>query len=419
MGRSITLEKINQDLIKNKITKEEANLLLISLIESSSNSKKRVRCLEEFGKIININKKNFEILENYLISDESPQVRSISAKILFFEFPDLSINPLKWVIQNERSLYVIKTLFELLGSSINKITSALFEILSSKLTEIYNVKLQESRFLLDLESQLQPDGEMGFFKPIIKGKNIIALDFVSKKLDKLPVSIGALLKLEHLNLWDNELTSLPKSIKNLSNLKFLYLDWNKFENIPNIQWNKLISLEKLSYTNNSPIKQVPKSFLKLIKQNFIDKYINEGVLPYEAPILGFLEVLIGMKLKKIQKKEQQSKLYACEYKLNTVGNIIGIYLYGYHSFQINYIPELLCLLENLEELILRDQNIIKIPVFIKNLSALRRLDLLRNKIEIIPESIIELKSLEFLDLGENKIKQIPEFVKDSRIDLWL
>ncbi len=418
MSRSIPLKKINQDLINHKITKEEANTLLISLIESSNNSKKRVRCLEEFGKIINLNKKNFEILENYLISDESPQVRSVSAKILFFEFPDLMINPLKWVIQNERSLYVIKTLFELLGSSNNKIAHALFEILSSKLTEIYNVKVPESRFLLDLESELQPHGEMGFFKPIIKCKSIIALDFVSKKLEKLPVSVGALSNLEHLNLWDNELTSLPKSIENLSNLKFLYLDWNKFENIPNIQWNRLISLEKLSYTNNSPIKQVPKSFLKLIKQNFIDNYINEGVLPYEAPILGFLEVLIGMKLRKIQKKEQQSKLYACEYRLNTDGNIIGIYLYGYHSFQINHIPELLCLLKNLEELILRDQNIIKIPVFIKNLSTLKHLDLVRNKIEFIPESIKELKSLEFLDLGENRIKTIPEFIKKSRIDLW-
>ncbi len=419
MSSSITLEKINYDLINNKITKEEANTLLISLIESSNSINHRVRCLEEFGKIIIINEKNFKILENYLISDESPLVRSASAKILFFGFPELSINPLKWVILNDRSLIVINSLIKLLENSNENSASVLFEILSYKLTEIYNVTLEESRFLLDLESELQPDCEMGFFKPIIKGKIIIALDFASKKIKKLPASVGALLNLEHLNLWDNELTSLPKSIEFLSNLKFLYLDWNKFENIPNLQWDRLKSLEKLSYTNNSPIKEVPNSFFKLIKQNFTHKYIHEGVLKDEAPILGLLEVLTGMKLNKIQKKEKISKLYACGYRINTEGNIIGIYLYGYHSFQINFIPKQLCSLKFLEELILRDQNIRIIPDSIKNLNALKHLDLKRNGIAFIPESIIELKSLKFLDLGENKIKELPKSIKLSNIELWL
>ena len=419
MSSSITLEKINYDLINNKITKEEANTLLISLIESSNSINHRVRCLEEFGKIIIINEKNFKILENYLISDESPLVRSASAKILFFGFPELSINPLKWVILNDRSLIVINSLIKLLENSNENSASVLFEILSYKLTEIYNVTLEESRFLLDLESELQPDCEMGFFKPIIKGKIIIALDFASKKIKKLPASVGALLNLEHLNLWDNELTSLPKSIEFLSNLKFLYLDWNKFENIPNLQWDRLKSLEKLSYTNNSPIKEVPNAFFKLIKQNFTHKYIHEGVLKDEAPILGLLEVLTGMKLNKIQKKEKISKLYACGYRINTEGNIIGIYLYGYHSFQINFIPKQLCSLKFLEELILRDQNIRIIPDSIKNLNALKHLDLKRNRIAFIPESIIELKSLKFLDLGENKIKELPKSIKLSNIELWL
>jgi len=148
LSSSITLEKINYDLINNKITKEEANTLLISLIESSNSINHRVRCLEEFGKIIIINEKNFKILENYLISDESPLVRSASAKILFFGFPELSINPLKWVILNDRSLIVINSLIKLLENSNENSASVLFEILSYKLPEIYNVTLEESRFFI-------------------------------------------------------------------------------------------------------------------------------------------------------------------------------------------------------------------------------------------------------------------------------
>ena len=397
----------------------EANGLIISLIESSDNFDYRVKCMIEFGKIIIKNEENFKILENYLISDENPLMRSVTAKIMLSQFPKICINPLKWVIQNDKSIYVLKTLLDLLELSTTQTFESLKKALLDRLTDIYEVNPKEAHFLLEIEGDLTPDFEIGFFKPLKKDKHIISLDFAGRKLEKLPPSIGFLSHLEHLNLWDNNLTTLPDSIENLSALKFLYLDWNKFKNIPNIQWNRLTALEKLSYTNNYLIKQVPKSFLKLIKQNFINKYKYDGILPDEAPILGFLEVLIGMKLNKIQKKEKNPKLYACDYKLNTNGNIIGIYLHGYHSFQISYIPEELCLLTNLEELVLRDQNITIIPAAMKNLGALKRLDLIRNKIEIIPESIRELKSLEFLDLGENKIKEIPEFIKDSRVDLWL
>ncbi|MFX0134699.1 MAG: leucine-rich repeat domain-containing protein [Candidatus Hodarchaeota archaeon] len=254
---------------------------------------------------------------------------------------------------------------------------------------------------------------------MIKDKNIIALDFAGKKLKKLPASIGALSNLEHLNLWDNNLIKLPNTIESLLNLQYLYLDWNKFENLPNIQWDKLKSLKKLSYTNNSKVIEFPQSLFRLIKKNFIQKYIDEGVIFNEAPVLGLLEVLTGMKLKKLIKKEKISRLYACDYKINLNGNIIGIYLYGYHSFQINIVPEYLSSLKFLEELTLRDQNIEHIPEFIKNITTLKHLDLRRNNIEIIPESILELKLLEFLDIGENKIKEIPKSIRCSNIDLWL
>ncbi|MFW9999887.1 MAG: leucine-rich repeat domain-containing protein [Candidatus Hodarchaeota archaeon] len=419
MSKSKTLEQIIIDLNKNKLSKVEANGLLISLIESSDNLDNRVKCMEVLGKIIIKNEENYKIVENYLISDENPLMRSVAAKILFYQFPKICINPLNWIIQNDKSILVLSTLFNLLKHSRKQIFERLEKTLQERISNIYEVNPKEADFLLEIESILSPNLEVGFFKPVKKNKHITALDFAGKKLIKLPSSIGALSHLEHLNLWDNSLTTIPDSIESLSALKYLYLDWNNFEKFPDIQWDKLKSLERLSYTNNTLMEEIPKSFFKLIRQNFADKYINEGVIFNEAPILGFLEVLTGIKLNKVKKKEKKFKLYACEYKLNADGNIVGIYLYGYHSFQINYIPKQLCFLKNLEELVLRDQNITKIPIYIKDLLALKHLDLRRNNVKFIPKSIKELEFLEFLDLGENKIRAIPEFIKDSGLNLWV
>jgi len=364
------------------------------------------------------NENTFKILENCLISDESPLVRSTATRYLLLEFPKFSLIPLRYMIHNDRSIIVLKTFLELLEYPNNQYSYELKKELINKLANSYQVVPEESKFLLEIESIINRNSDINFCKPIINKNHVTALDFAGQKLKQIPDSIGSVSKLQYLNLWDNNLTTLPNSIEFLSNLKYLFLDWNRFRKFPDLRWDKLISLEKLSITNNFKLNEFPNSLFLLIKQNLIKKYINEGVHSNDTFVLGLLEILTGMKLRKLT-NSKLPKLYACEYKVDLDGHIIGIYLYGYHSFQINYIPEHLCLLKNLEELVLRDQNITKIPAFIKNLSALKYLDLMRNKIEILPEFLSESISLEVLDLGVNKIKEVPEAIKKSKIDLWL
>lgn len=398
---------------------EEASESLISLIETSEDKSHRAHCIEEFGKIALKIEKNFKFLENYLISDESPLVRRAAAKTIIINFPKLCHQPLKWVIQNDKSILVLKTLIEFLESSKNMDFNSLLWILLEKLSEIYQVIPHEPRFLLDLEAELNPFLEIGFFKPVINNRHVIALDLVGRKLKKLPSSISSLTFLQHLNLWDNDLMTLPTPIESLLELKALYLDWNKFITLPDLQWKKLKSLEKLSITNNFELNSIPKSLFSLVKNNFASKYEDEGVNSEEAPTLGLLEILTGMKLKRLKINEKGSNLYACDYRINEEGKVIGIYLHGYHSFQISFIPKQICLLKHLEELVLRDQNIQEIPNFIKKCKYLRHLDLMRNQIESVPNFLSELKSLKSLDLGENKIQEIPSYIKSSGIDIWL
>ncbi|MCB0531778.1 MAG: leucine-rich repeat domain-containing protein [Saprospiraceae bacterium] len=63
-------------------------------------------------------------------------------------------------------------------------------------------------------------------------KEIEAVDFRSKKLDRLPETIGHSTKISRLLLSYNKLTSLPEQIGELKNLTFLYLSDNQLTSLP-------------------------------------------------------------------------------------------------------------------------------------------------------------------------------------------
>ncbi|MFX1410032.1 MAG: leucine-rich repeat domain-containing protein, partial [Promethearchaeota archaeon] len=331
----------------------------------------------------------------------------------------LSLNPLKFMIQNDNSILVLKSFFDFLKNQKNQFSEVLKEELTSKLVKVYNLVMEESEFLLEIESLINKDRKIGFYNPPKSKGHILALDLAGQKINTIPHSVGLLSKLEHLNLWNNNLISLPESIEALSKLKSLYLDWNNFKIIPEIKWERLRSLNKLNLNNNVLLKKIPDSLFKLAKQNFSKKYIKEGVIASEAPVLGLLEFFTGMNLKKSELDDRIYTHYACNYKIDPKGHILGIYLYGYPIFQTCIFPEQICNLKFLRELILRDQNIKQIPEAIGKLESLKNLDLMRNQIKHIPETMRKLDSLEYLDISENKIQKIPEFLKEKSIDLWI
>ena len=93
------------------------------------------------------------------------------------------------------------------------------------------------------------------------------LDLSFKQLTNLPESIGNLSNLTVLYLSDNQLANLPESIGNLSNLTVLNLIENKITKLPESIGN-LSNLSRLWLSNNQ-LTSLPTNITKLTNLNFL------------------------------------------------------------------------------------------------------------------------------------------------------
>jgi hypothetical protein len=96
-----------------------------------------------------------------------------------------------------------------------------------------------------------------------------------KGISSLPPRIGQFHDLETLGLSHNiELTELPREMANLTRLKYLYLDNNKFSDFPKI----IIRLEQLRMLHlaNNRIREIPSDIYRL--NNLRGLYVTKNQL---------------------------------------------------------------------------------------------------------------------------------------------
>lgn len=264
-----------------------------------------------------------------------------------------------------------------------------------KISKIYKVDQEEAKFFLDLYSAfLEVNNDFLFNYNVLTRNHITNLEDFKKWRVNYATING---HVKALSLCGCNLKKIPESIKSLNELEYLNLSRNH-------------------------LKSIPDSIYDFASKNMTSKYIEEGVIPKEAPVLGLLEILQGRKLEKGEEKEDcMWELGACHYAINNNGNIKGIYVNGELGDKIHWLeffPEQICELESLENLILSTLDIGFIPESISNLTSLKRLVMFFNRIRKIPESMKNLSSLEELDLRDNLIQEIPEWtrqIKDLKI----
>jgi len=115
------------------------------------------------------------------------------------------------------------------------------------------------------------------------------LYLIGYQLTNLPSSIGILVNLKELFIYDNQLTSLPVSIGNLINLKELSISVNNLTSLPDSIGN-LINLTNL-WVNHNQLTNLPSSIGNLINLRYLGLNNNKlSELPKDLPKLKYLTI---------------------------------------------------------------------------------------------------------------------------------
>ena len=296
MAQSLKPKKIFLDFVRGDLTRQIATELLVSLIEKSDNEDERADCLKIIGEINSVSDSTFKILENSLLSDESPIVRSVASKAIIQNNLESGIKALKWSLRHEKSPLVLKSIIDLLGNIEDGFNSALeHELLNwiSNFASKIGVIPEEAKFFLDLEALFAKtiDNYMidsqtyRFYKKlahiskneswlVIKNKHVEILSFNWSNwrfLKENPSFLDSVSRLSYPSLFLNTLIKyshdktesleVPDSISFFTHLKILDLSRNNLQAVPNSICS-LPLLRELDLSRND-ICKIPES-LKLL-----------------------------------------------------------------------------------------------------------------------------------------------------------
>jgi hypothetical protein len=130
------------------------------------------------------------------------------------------------------------------------------------------------------------------FEWIVVLKSLEELDIGHNELKEFPLPILELLNLKKLELFQNEISELPKDLSRLTKLEELYLGRNKFKAFPD-RVLTLKQLEKIELSQNE-IAELPKDILKLRQLEVL--YLEGNKFQTFPPILKQMKHLKDLSL---------------------------------------------------------------------------------------------------------------------------
>jgi len=261
MKGTLNPNTIYRKILRNEIKMIEGIEFLISIIEKSDNTSLRLESLKILDKLKPQDNTHFKMLENCVISDESEEIRIISAQIILEYYLQAGEECLKWALLNDKSSKFLKSL----GMKLNNPQIDRHEIFYlvylqrlEKIAKKLDLVPLEVSFLLDLEFDINNYSTFtwdsnnkliydnyAMFR--IQDQHILELSISLR--NHLPSSIKFLKNLKNLDLSSNYLTDLPNSLSNLTNLESLDLSWNDFKAFPEVL-NDLKYVGKINFQNN-------------------------------------------------------------------------------------------------------------------------------------------------------------------------
>lgn len=223
------------------------------------------------------------------------------------------------------------------------------------------------------------------------------LNFKGQGLTEFPDQLLQNRQITNLNLENNQISKIPEWIKELTDLKVLYLTGNAINDIHHL--TALPSLEVL-HLNNNCITHIPDdvtnwTYLKrlFVNGNLLDK------LPGSLGQLQELKILLAA----------ENNIENISEDFFSLPNLETLNLF--HN-RLTHISENLYQLKRLNYLQLSVNQIEELPQGIGQNLNIATLSAFSNKLRHIPPQLVKLLGLENLNLGDNKIARI-EYVPDS------
>ena len=265
MNKHPTPESIYSQYVDKKIGTKRALKLFESIINKSDDEEIRVATLDYLGKLTVDDELAFSIIENCLISDESPVVKFGAAKTLIHNFSKRELKPLQWAVQNENSIYFLKNLIDLLETEDYFQFEHIRKRIYKKITTKYNLNSFDSKFILDIEflDFMKFRADFNNFLEKFELSDVDKQTLLKENTEIGNKGLGRVRKAEKgfiISLILSDLNEIPSSICNLRNLQDLEISNCKIEKYPE-ECPNLMSLKRIKFKNNT-VDKVP-SWVKL------------------------------------------------------------------------------------------------------------------------------------------------------------
>ncbi|MDS9398975.1 leucine-rich repeat domain-containing protein [Aphanizomenon flos-aquae NRERC-008] len=228
---------------------------------------------------------------------------------------------------------------------------------------------------------------------IVQLTNLQSLDISFNQISSLPPEIGQLTNLQFLDIGGNQISSLPPEIVQLTNLQSLDLRNNQISSLPP-EIGQLTNLQSLDISYNQ-ISSLPREIVQLTNLQSLDLRNNQiSSLPPEIVQLTNLQSL----------NISDNQISSLPPEIVQLTNLQSLDI----SFnQISSLPPEIGQLTNLQFLDISDNQISSLPPEIVQLTNLQSLDISFNQISSLPPEIGQLTNLQFLDIGGNQISSLP------------
>jgi len=252
------------------------------------------------------------------------------------------------------------------------------------------------------------------FPAITSLTNLKKLVIDDTSITNIPEEIGNLKNLEHLVLSSSDFQEIPSSIKNLKKLKYLDLSLNELTALPTGLSNKI---EHLDISNNN-ILTLPSDFNKLKNIQYLS-LSNNGAIT-NLNLLKNLKKIQTLHLESLELKEipswlknlKQLEFLNLSYNeistvSSSIGDLVNLTTLDLSKNLISTLPSNIKKLTKLLYLHISGNSLTTVPKYVKNLKNLIDLNVDGNVIDTIPDFIAEMKSLKALSMDDNKITTIP------------